>query len=410
VRGVIAHLNCPSGISGDKFLGALIDAGFDSELLRAALEPLGIRRTDLQIERVASGGIAAVSVKLARPTGAARPARPLTELRTMIGSAALPEPVVAGALRALDSLAEAEANVHGIAAGDVHVHEVGDDDTVLDLLGVSMGLAELTVDHLVCTAVAVGSGTVATAHGPLPVPAPATAQLLLGIPVAPGPSLPYGAPAGELTTPTGAALVRAFADDFGPMPDMTPKSIGYGAGQRDLGFPNVARIVIGEPEAMRGTGTETQGLSAMEVVSVLETNIDHLTSEQLAFAAAELLGDGALDVWQTPIVMKKGRAAVSLAVMCEPVQAPAFISRIHELTGTLGVRRSDVGRSVLSRELRRMQTRYGPVRVKVSHVAGVRSPRPEHEDVARIAREVGGSLLEISAHIAEDVAAGIFLE
>jgi uncharacterized protein (TIGR00299 family) protein len=422
---VIAYLECSTGISGDKFLAALIDAGFPPERLRALLEPLGIAPGQVLVERVVSRGLAATSVRLAEhagsePIGTSPMARNATDLRELIAAARLADPVRGGALRALDLLLAAEAHVHGVDVADVHLHEVGALDTILDIVGVAAGLAELGIDELTCSPIAVGSGTVDTAHGLMPVPTPATAQLLLGAPTTTGPQRADGGGAGELTTPTGAALLRAFATGFGNAPGMTAEKVGYGAGTRDPGFPNVARITIGRrlqasARGQDGTRGDLVGSAAGEGVTtesvvVLETNIDHLTPEQLAHVAEELMSDGALDVWQTPVVMKKGRAAVSLSVMTEPKAADALASRMHELTGTLGVRRSELSRSVLARERHTVNSRYGPVRVKVARVGGMDVRRPEHEDLARIARATGHSLLEISAHIAEDVAEGVFLE
>ena len=237
-------------------------------------------------------------------------------------------------------LAVAEADVHGVSVDEVHFHEIGALDTLLDVVGVATGLAALGVEQLTVTPIAVGEGTIETEHGTLPVPAPATAGLLLGVPVDPGPRRADGQPAGELTTPTGAALVSVFATGYGPMPAMSPTSIGYGAGTRDLGFPNVTRIVLGEAMKLAGPARVATAGLAVETVTLLETNIDHLSAEQLAFCAEELLAAGALDVWQTPVVMKKGRAAVALSVMCAPADAERLAVRVHSVTGTLGVRRS----------------------------------------------------------------------
>ncbi len=410
---MIAHLDCSTGISGDKFLGALIDAGFDRDRLIAAMGQLGIPSEDVLIERTTSCSIESVTVRLSSEADdTVPPVRHLAEIRDLIAKAGLADAVAERALSVFQLLAESESRVHGVGVEEVQFHEIGAVDTILDVVGVALGLADLGIDHLVCTPIAVGAGTVTCSHGVLPIPAPATAQLLLGVPTVPGPSLANNQPAGELTTPTGAALIRTFASAFGPLPPMVPSAIGYGAGARDLGFPNVARIVIGQSAdlGVGVVGSDESEMARSEVVTVLETNIDHLTSEQLAFAAEELLNDGALDVWQTPIVMKKGRAAVSLSVLCEPSAADTLASRVHELTGTLGVRRSDVTRTVVPREERTASTRYGPVRVKVAQLGGEERPRPEHEEIARIARETGRSIFEISENIADDVADGVFLE
>ncbi len=427
---MIAHLDCSSGISGDKFLGALIDAGFASDQLRSAVAPLGIAPESLLVERVTSAGIAAVSVRL-RDAPAAKPAavghvaagpaaagpaahaplRCLADIRGVVASAGLCERVAARALQVFELLAEAEAQVHGTSVDEVHFHEIGALDTILDVVGVALGLDALGIDELIATPPAVGGGTVQTAHGRLPVPAPATVQLLLGLPVVTGPTAADGAPAGELTTPTGAALVRSLATGFGPLPSMVATTVGYGAGTRDVGFPNVTRVVVGERTAgVPAPSSGDVGRLALETIAVLETNIDHLSPEQLAFCAEELLAEGALDVWQTPIVMKKGRAAVALSLMCTPGDAERLVVRTHELTGTLGVRRRDVERTVVAREERTFDTRHGAVRVKVARVDGQTQARAEHDDVARIARDTGRSVRHIADELATDIAAALCLE
>lgn len=402
---MIAHLDCSTGISGDKFLGALLDAGFAETRLLETLAPLGIAADAVVIERVHTHGIAATSVRLAPADGSApAPARHLSDVLTSISSADMPPAVAANAAGVFELLADAEARVHGTAVEEVHFHEVGALDAILDIVGVALGLHALEVTTLTATPPALGAGTANTSHGALPVPAPATAELLRGIPTTPGPSLPGGGDAGELTTPTGAALLRAFATGYGPAPAMTASAIGYGAGTRDIGAPNIARIVIGEPAS--SAGESFAGLT-LERITLLETNIDHLTPEQLAFCAEELVAEGALDVWQTPIVMKKGRAAVALSLMCPPAEADRLAARVHALTGTLGVRRSDIERTVAAREERTLDTRHGPVRAKLAAVAGEVRARAEHDDVARIARELGRPIAEVALEIAADLAAAV---
>ena len=411
---MIAHLDCSTGISGDKFLGALIDAGLAETDLRQALVRMGVPAGALGIERVRSRGISAVSVRLeAAEGGAPEPARHLTDVRRLIESAELPETVAERAIGVFELLARAEARVHGTTPEEVHFHEVGALDAILDIVGVTLGLERLGIDSLTATPPALGSGTVATTHGILPVPAPATVELLLGVPSESG---PLGTDAGELTTPTGAALLRAFADAYGPMPALTPTAVGYGAGTRDIGVPNIARIVIGEPVAANvertviAVGSGSAGAFSTEDVCVLETNLDHLTAEQLAFCAEELLGEGALDVWQAPIVMKKGRLAVALSLMCAPEEADRLAERMHVLTGTLGVRRSDLTRTVARREEWTVETTHGPVRVKMVGMDGTRQARPEYEDVARIARETGRPVADISRELTTEVASALRTE
>ena len=368
---MIGYLDCSTGVSGDKFLGALLDIGeatgeFTAESLRdlvLALAP----EARVSVERTTSHGIAAVTVRV---EAAGQPAhRHWPDIRALLESADLPEPVRNRALAAFSALAAAEAAVHGADVESVHFHEVGALDSIADIVGVCAGMHALGIDSLTVSPVATGSGTVATSHGVLPVPAPATAALLTGVPTFPGPSPT------ELTTPTGAALVTTLATTFGPAPPMRAIAHGYGAGTRDIGTPNICRLTLGEP---------VQGRAEMRV-ALLETNIDHLPAEELGFAVETLLAEGALDVWQTPIVMKKGRSAIMLSALAPEEAAEAFADRIIELTGSLGVRRELLERTVAERESRSIETPWGVARVKL----GAGRIRAEHDDVARIASEHG---------------------
>ena len=253
------------------------------------------------------------------------------------------------------------------------------------------GLDALGVDQLLASPVAVGGGTVQTSHGTLPVPAPATAALLVGVPTLAGPE--SAAPLGELTTPTGAALLRACADGFGPWPPMMPQLVGYGAGTRDLGFPNVCRLVLGMP------APET--VLRPETVTLLESNIDHLSPEAAAVAIDQLLAEGALDVWSSPIVMKKGRSAFTLSALVPAENTDHFAERIVVLTGTLGVRTRTIERLVAEREALVVETAFGPVRYKI----GAGRSRPEADDVARIARETARPFTEVESELVQTLGA-----
>ena len=385
---MIGYLDCSTGVSGDKFLGALLDVGeasgaFTAEDLRDAVARLA-PEARVEVERVRSHGIAAVSVRV---EAAEQPAhRHWPDIEALLGGADwLPEPTRAAALRTFEALAAAEAHVHGAPLERVHFHEVGAIDSIADVVGVCLGMHALGIDQLAASPVAVGGGTVATDHGLLPVPAPATAALLASMPTLGGPV------DRELTTPTGAALLKGLGAAFGPMPAMTAAYVGLGAGTRDIGLPNVCQLTVGEPLVADGTAR----------VALLETNIDHLPAEELAFAAEELLGEGALDVWQTPIVMKKGRSAVMLSVLAPEQDADTFSRRVIELTGSLGVRRELLERTVAERESRSVETPWGPARVKI----GGGRVRPEHDDVARIARENALPYRAVAAEI-ERIASG----
>jgi len=385
---MIGYLDCSTGVSGDKFLGALLDVGtrrggFDADDLRAVVAKLAPEAV-VEVAPVISRGISAVGVSV-RAEGQPH-SRTWASIRSQIETTDLPRPVRERSLAAFSALAVAEAAAHGTDIDSVHFHEVGAIDSIVDIVGVCAGLHALGIERLVVSAVAVGSGTVETSHGTLPVPAPATAALLEGVPVLGGPA------GGELTTPTGAALLVALADGFGPMPALTVLGSGYGAGTRDIGCPNVCRLLLGT--AADAPSDDDTGASA-EAVAVLETNVDHISAEELAFAAEELLAEGALDVWQTPIVMKKGRSAVTLSVLVTADSAAVTAARIMALTGTLGVRVAPMHRFVTAREVVEIATAWGTVRVK----SGAGRVRPEHEDVARIAREHGLSYRDVAREI-----------
>ena len=389
---LIGYLDGTTGVSGDKLLGALLDIGetsaeFTAEHLRAIVATLA-PEARVDIERVLSHGISAVSVRVSAEGDARH--RHWSDIRKLIegaDAAVLGEAARESALRAFRTLADAEAVVHGVDVDRVHFHEVGAIDSIVDIVGACAGVHALGLaGRISASPIAVGSGTVEGSHGVLTVPAPATAALLVGVPVV------AGTATGELTTPTGAALVRELVSGFGPTPPMTIEALGYGAGTRDLGTPNVCRLTIGEP-ALRGSAGPRPPL---EPVVLLETNVDHVCAEELAFAAEELLGDGALDAWQTPIVMKKGRLATMLSALASPGDADRLAERMIALTGSLGIRRAVLERSCAPREVREIDTPWGVARVKV----GAGRVRPEHDDVARIARERGLPYAAVSREIA----------
>jgi len=423
---LIAHLDCSSGVSGDKFLGALLEVGaqtqqFGVEHLQALADAFGLGVT-VQAPRRDSHGIAATGVVVLNAEGRAvdavdaltteagtsgapesaqganpcsaenspdrhkgtaptysdhSPARAWAEIRELIEGApdhVLPQPVRETALGVFTALAAAEAQVHGVPADQLHFHEVGGADSIIDICGTCLGLHLLGVSTFYATPPALGSGTVATQHGILPVPAPATAAILAST------SIPtsMSSATGELTTPTGAALLTR-ATGFGPVPPLRPLLIGYGAGTRDIGQPNICRLIVGEP-----VGDALLTLAA-ETTVLLETNIDHITPEAVSYAGEELLAEGALDVWVTPIAMKKGRAALTLSLLARPTQAESLAARIVALTGTLGLRVCEQPRLTAAREELSVETPWGTVQVKF----GGGRYRAEHDDIARIAREHG---------------------
>jgi hypothetical protein len=372
----ICYLDAFSGISGDMLVGALADAGADTAALRAALAALGLGAT-YEFEKTARRGIAATKFRV--QCGHEHGHRHLSQILNMISSAALPERAKHNAASVFQRLAEVESRIHQEPVERLHFHEVGAVDSISDIVGACLGFELLGVDEIYCSALNLGSGTVASAHGVLPVPAPATAALLEGKPV-------YSrGPAVELTTPTGAAVAATLARSFGPLPPLRIAAIGYGAGDRD--FPehaNVLRVIVGE----------TTGASEATTVSVLEANIDDATAEVLAYAMERLLEAGALDVTLSPIFMKKNRPGTLLRVIARPEDQERLAALLFAETSTLGLRVYQAERRVLARRTVEVETPHGTVRVKVSDEGRF---APEYEDCRRLALARGVPLQQILA-------------
>jgi uncharacterized protein (TIGR00299 family) protein len=292
--------------------------------------------------------------------------------------------------------------VHGVAPDSVHFHEVGAADSIVDVVLNSFLLLKLNPEAVYATPLALGNGTFICEHGELPVPAPATAEILIHSEV----PVYASSHEGELTTPTGAALIAEFVTSFAPLPCSRPVALGFGAGSREVpGAANVLRALSAEPALLAGLKARPDEQLFVEGVTQLECNLDHLSAEAIAFACEELLAAGALDVWQEPIVMKKGRLATKLIMLAAPEQATGLAGKIIEFTGTLGVRSSYLERTVIPREVLTLDTSYGPVPFKAAE-AGPPSQRtqwlrPEHDDVARLAREHGLAYSQLYAELQE---------
>lgn len=378
----IAYFDCFSGAAGDMILAALVHAGLPVDTLHALVDKLGLPGVRLAYEPVKRHGIAAGYVRVEIPPAEGHAHRHLPKIRRIIEAADLPEPVTRSALATFQRLAEAEALVHNTTVEKVHFHEVGADDAIVDIVGACFGLHALGVERVVCGGVPTGSGTVTCDHGVMPVPAPATAQLLRGVPI-----LPCDEP-GELTTPTGAAILATLAAEFGPLPAMRIRSVGYGAGTREgKTRPNLLRVLLGDAEASEGADADT--------VAVLETQVDDCPPQNVAFALERTLDAGALDAFAVPIIMKKGRPGQLLTVLCRPGDADRIETQLLRETTTLGVRRRLSTRKTLAREVVSVETRYGPIRVKVA--AGPDGPRawPEFDDCSEAARRTGVALATV---------------
>jgi uncharacterized protein (TIGR00299 family) protein len=410
----IGYLDCFAGISGDMLLGALVDAGVSRSLLDEAAQALNIGAS-LRFTSVDRSGITATKVDVLDTANGEvadekhshdhahthdhqhehvhhhdHPhehkhvhGRSWKQIRELIEQAPLASDARVLALRAFELLAQAEAKIHGVPVETVRFHEVGAVDTITDIVCAAVGLCSLGVDGWYASAVNVGSGFVQCAHGLFPVPAPATAELLKGVPT-------YSASIQkELTTPTGAALLKALGCKFADVPVMSAEVIGYGAGTRNpKGFPNVLRLSIGEAVSVRKP--------VRERVAVLECVIDDATPQLVAHTMERVLEEGALDVMCAPVVMKKGRMGSLLTVLCRPERQDVFESLLLRETTTLGIRVREEDRVILQRRFVEVETAYGVIRMKIGSREGEDlNWMPEYEDCVRAAREHGVPLKQV---------------
>jgi uncharacterized protein (TIGR00299 family) protein len=393
----IAYLDCFAGISGDMFLGALLDAGLPPQVLHDTVDSLNIGAS-LRIEKVDRSGIYSTKVFVldgeTRESATHAPhtkdhahehhheashthekksdhhhhGRHLSAIRKIIGSSNLDATVKQTAIQTFELLGASEARIHNVDVEKIHFHEVGAVDAIIDIVAASAGIHALAIDRWFCSPLNIGGGMVDCAHGRFPVPAPATADLLRGLPT-------YSAdPQMELVTPTGAALIRALAPSFGRQPAMRIQDIGYGAGDRNpKGFPNVLRLSIGESEQAVDPHDD--------FITVLETALDDLNPQVIAHVAEQALQQGALDVMLTPVVMKKGRPGTLLTVLCDVNSTSVFESLLLRETSTLGIRIRQERRSCLNRSHRSVATPYGDIRIKAGSLAEEElNATPEFED------------------------------
>jgi len=363
-----------AGASGDMWLGALVDLGVPAAYLRRELAALKLDPWTLRSRRVQRCGLAARKIDLRiRPHGKARGWK---QIERVIRRAGLPEPVRERSLAVFRRLIEAEAGVHGVTFEKAHLHEAGADDALLDVVGTCLGLHRLEIDRIVASPVVTGFGRVECSHGSYPVPAPATLQLLCGFPTL------AGNVEAERLTPTGAALLTTLADAWGPLPAMRPRKIGYGAGGRDLdGTPNAMRLVLGDSPRTHDTA-----VADAHEVEVIECTLDDATPQLLAFVAERLLEAGALDVFMTPVLMKKGRPGQTLTVLARPDRHAELTALILRETPTLGLRWRTETRVELSRERVEVTTRFGKIGIKQATLDGQPAKAwPEYEECATLA-------------------------
>lgn len=382
MTGRVAYINCSAGIAGDMLLGALVDAGADRDDVLAALAGLGVDGYALTFERVQRGGIAATWANVVTDQHDRHEHRPAKVISALLDAADLRETVRTTARRVFDALTEAEAAVHGIDAADVELHEVGALDAIVDVVGVAAALRSLGIDRIVSSPIAMGHGTVRAAHGDLPNPPPAVARLVAHheVPIV-GLETTM-----ELATPTGVALLVALADGFGALPAMTVERVGYGAGTADpAGRPNVVQVIVGT--ATEAGRTPRPGRAAVQI----EVNVDDVTGEVLAHTISLLMEGGAHDAWATPIVMKKGRPAHSVAALVDPAHVDRLAAILLAETGSLGIRAVAVERWPQRRDEIVVDVDGHLIRVKVA----LGRAKPEHDDCISAAASLGLPLREV---------------
>ncbi len=381
----IAYFDCYNGISGDMALGALIDAGVDLQELRELLGGLKLGGWNLTAEPITRGGIAGTRARVCLE-GNTEPERRLDDILAILDRADLPPAVKQQSKSVFEHLAEAEASVHGISVDRVHFHEVGALDAIIDITGTCAALYLLGVERVVCSPLPAGRGEVQCAHGRLPLPAPATLELLAGrqVPLE-GRDTGY-----ELVTPTGAALVTALAGSFGPIPSFKITAVGYGAGSTDPGYANFLRVLFGRSDPAEDIQEDK--------IAVMEANIDDLNPEIYGYVMEKLFEAGAVDVYFTPVQMKKNRPGIHLTVLAPPEIMTGIRDLIFTETTTLGFRLTIARKMMRPREVETVLTRWGPVRIKYTPDPEGGVPfhyAPEYEDCRDVALKAGLPLKEI---------------
>ena len=374
-----AYLDCFSGISGNMFLGALVDAGLPEAVLRDAIARIDLKGFSIKIKPVDKWGIRATHLDV--DLTSKHHHRGLSDITKLIRAAELPDAVKEKACLVFERLGRAEAKVHGMPLEKVHFHEVGAVDAIIDIVGTVFGFHYLGVERIYCSPLRVGRGFVKAAHGIMPIPAPATAELLHGIPWYPGDIDK------ELVTPTGAALVAELCCGFGDRPGgFLAETTAYGAGTWDLVIPNVMRLSLGTLPEQKSS----------DEMWLLEANVDDSTPEVIAYAIDKLLTAGAVDAWITPIIMKKGRPAFLLSALCTEINKTAVEDVVFAETSSIGVRWQQIRRTVADRSMVDVQTEWGTVGVKVAERDGqVINVAPEFGDCRHLAEKSGAPLKKI---------------
>lgn len=387
-----AYFDCIAGASGDMLLGALIDVGLPAATLESELKKLHIDDFHLHVGKVMKNCFAATKVDV--HVHDHTPERHLKDIREVVEKSHVSDRVKERAIRVFTRICEEEAAIHNMSVDSVHLHEVGGVDAIVDVVGVLAGVDLLGIERVHVSPLPVGRGFIKGAHGQIPLPAPATLGLLKGVPI-------VGSPIDvEFVTPTGAALLTELADTWGPIPAMTLQQVGYGAGTRDLEIPNVLRLLIGDASGSGAWNTET--------ITVLETHLDNDRGETVGHACRKLMAEGALDVVSIPAQTKKDRPAQVVKVLAKPEDADRLEKILFEETSTLGIRRSETRRDALERSFDTVETKYGPISVKLAKLPnGQLRVTPEYED-CRKAAEAHNVSLHAVTHEAEHAAAHKF--
>ncbi len=374
----VAYFDCFSGISGDMVLGALVDLGWPVKELERELDKLDLFDYQIEAEKVAKKGITSTQIKIRAKEE--KKERTLKDILSILDKSKLEEEIKERSRAIFIKLANAEAKIHGKSPQKIHFHELGGLDTIIDVVGAVAGMKYLGIEKVYSSSLPLGKGFLKCSHGTLPVPAPATLELLKGVPV-------YGSNIeAELVTPTGAVIISSLAENFGQMPPMKIDNIGYGAGQRDLPVPNLLRVSVG---VLKNAYEE-------DVVSLIQTNIDDMNPEFYEHIVDRLFDEGALDVFLTPIQMKKTRPATMLSVITDEEKTERMLELIFDETTTLGVRISKVKRRKLNRESRKVATKYGEIEVKIGKLDGmVKNISPGYEECRKIATRLNIPLKEV---------------
>ncbi|HBG92504.1 MAG: TIGR00299 family protein [Nitrospirae bacterium GWF2_44_13] len=385
----IAYFDCSSGISGDMCLGALIDAGVPAAKLEKELRKLRVKGYSLKVERVKRSGFTATKINVQQPAvSSQQSAKRWKDVERIIRTSSLSEEVKQKGLSIFRRLFTAEAKVHGETFNAAHLHELGAVDCMVDIFGTVIGLNLLGIEKVYTSGVNIGGGSVRTKHGILPVPAPATAELLKDIPVY-SDGINY-----ELTTPTGAVLLKEISSSFGSIPDMVIEKIGIGAGNKNFrNKPNVLRILIGQ-------GKEQSAENRKQKVAVIETTIDDMNPQIYECVMESLFKAGALDVYLTQLIMKKGRPGIKLTVLCNSKEKEKMMKIIFEETTTIGLRFYEADRQTLKREIKEINTALGKVKVKISKLGSrIIKTTPEYEDCKKLAKKLTMPLTEVMKKI-----------